>query len=284
MGRLGSVACAVAVAVLVGGGAGGAAGQPRPPTEAERVRAAVEALPVLGEIDAGATPVVVRGNLRPRRAREMVALVRQVKADVDRRFVAARATPAPAVTLCLFDDADAYAAMVATFDDDDPSAWGFYRGDLRVAVANLAASTGNLRHELVHPLIGDDFPAIPAWLNEGMGALYGTAKPTRDGFEPQVNYRLRDLQRAIRDGTLPSFAELVASDGDDVYSDRAPTFYAMGRYLLLYLHRRGRLDAVYAALRDAGRDPDAHLAILRAEIDEAAFVEWVSGLRYRSRR
>jgi hypothetical protein len=280
MGRLGPVACAVAVAVLVGD----AAGQPRQPTEAERVGAAIEALPVLGEIDAGSTPIVVRGDLGPRRARAMVALVRRVKADVDRRFVAARATPAPAVTLCLFDDEAAYAAMVATFDDDDPSAWGFYRGDLRVAVANLAASTGNLRHELVHPLIGDDFPSIPAWLNEGMGALYGTAKPTRDGFEPLVNYRLRDLQRAIADGTLPSFAELVGSDRADVYSERAPTFYAMGRYILLYLHRRGRLDAVYAALRDAGADPEAHLAILRGEIDEATFVRWVTGLRYRSRR
>jgi hypothetical protein len=278
MGRPGLVACVLAV----GGVVGVVGAQPRPPTEAERVRAAVEALPVLGEIDAGPTPVVVRGNLRPRRARDMVALARRVKADVDRRFVADRATPSSTVTLCLFDDADEYMAMVAAFDDDDPSAWGFYRGDLRVAVANLSAGVGNLRHELVHPLIGDDFPAMPAWLNEGMGALYGTAKPRgADGFEPQVNYRLRDLQRAIRDGTLPSLAELTASDRADVYSDRAPTFYALGRYLLLYLHRRGRLDTVYAALRDAGADPAAHLEILRAEIDEAAFVRWVSGLRYR---
>jgi hypothetical protein len=275
-GRLGLVACIlVALAAREAGAEEG---------EAERVRAAVEALPVIGAIDAGPTPVIVRGNLGPRRARAMVALARRIHADVGRRFVAERDAPAAPVTLCLFDAEAEYDAVAAVFDGGSPSGWGFYRGDLRVAVANLAAGTGNLRHELVHPLVGDDFPDIPAWLNEGMGSLYGTARATRAGFEPQVNYRLRDLHRAIAAGTLPSFAELVASDHREVHGARAPTFYAMGRYLLLYLHRRGRLDATYAALRDAGGDPDAHLAILRAEIDEAAFVTWVRGLRYRSRR
>ena len=44
------------------------------------------------------------------------------------------------------------------------------------------ASVGNLRHELVHPLLGDDYPAIPAWLNEGIASLYGSAKRGKRGF------------------------------------------------------------------------------------------------------
>src|SRR5205085_8179392 len=107
--------------------------------------------------------------------------------------------------------------------DSMPSEWGFYRPDKRVALANLGASIGNLRHELVHPLIGDDFPRIPAWLNEGIAALYGTAKWNGKRFEFLVNYRLKDLQAAIKDGTLPTIAQLAASRDADVRGDRAMT-------------------------------------------------------------
>jgi hypothetical protein len=141
-------------------------------------------------------------------------------------------------------------------------------------------SIGNLRHELVHPLLGDDFPAIPAWLNEGIAALYGTAKPTSKGFVFLVNYRLRDLQRALAHGDLPTLAVLAASTDADVRGERAAVFYAMSRYVLLYAERQGTLGELYAALRDASGDVARQRAILAHYVDERASRAWAAKLRY----
>ena len=267
------------LAAVVGIAVALAAGEARA-DEAARVRAAVQALPVIGTIEHGATPVVVRGALEGRRARDMLALARLVVSDVGRRFVAPRRDKAAPVTLCLTGTTADYQAFTRAFAEV-PSDLGFYRPDLRVGVANLGRGAGNLRHELVHPLVGDDYPEIPSWLNEGLGSLYGTARVSGARLEPMVNYRLRDLQRAIAAGTLPSLDALVASSSDDVYSDRAPVFYAMGRYLLLYLHQKGRLEATYAALRDASGDVRAQQRIIRAEVDDVTFVRWARRLRLR---
>jgi hypothetical protein len=149
-------------------------------------------------------------------------------------------------------------------------------------VVNLARGAGNLRHELVHPLLGDDFPTIPSWLNEGIGALYGTSVPGRAGrFRFLVNYRLRDLQAALRAGDLPGVDALVDSGEDQVYGERAMVYYALARYLLLYLDAQGRLDGFYRDVRAAGGDPDAVRALLGALVDQRQFVAWARSLRYR---
>ena len=219
--------------------------------------------------------VVIRGELTRAQQKMALALVDGVVADVARRFGAGPATP---VTLCLLGDPRRYDEEAAAFGDV-PSEWGFYRPDLRIAIANVGQSIGNLRHELVHPLLGDDFPGIPAWLNEGVAALYGTARPTKRGFEFLVNYRLRDLQRAMTAGTLPSLADLAASTDDDVRGDRASVFYAMSRYVLLYADRHGQLGALYAAMRDATGDREAQRAVLERFVDERAFRAWAAKLR-----
>ena len=80
--------------------------------------------------------------------------------------------------LLVYDHADRYreeAAKLGPVISD----WGFYLPDKRTAIANVDASIGNLRHELVHPLIGDDFPGMPMWMNEGMAALYGSSSSGR---------------------------------------------------------------------------------------------------------
>ena len=156
--------------------------------------------------------IVIRGELTRAQKKTAFALVDGVVADVARRFGAGPAKP---VTLCLLGEPRRYMEEAAAFGDI-PSEWGFYRPDLRIAIANVGQSIGNLRHELVHPLIGDDFPGIPAWLNEGIASLYGSARPTKDGFTFLVNYRLRDLHSAMAHGTLPTLAELAMSTDDDV--------------------------------------------------------------------
>jgi hypothetical protein len=243
------------------------------------VRDRVDALPVLATIEHGRARVVIRGTLSRAEQRRAVELVDQVIADVERRFTQSRDHADPTVTLCLLPDARSYTVVASAFGDI-PSEWGFYRPDYRIAIANVGQSIGNLRHELVHPLLGDDFPRIPAWLNEGIAALYGTSRPARRGVEFLVNYRLRDLQRALSRGELPTLAELAASTDADVRGDRAPVFYAMARYVLLFVEREGKLGELYAAMRDAGDDRDAQRAVLEHFVDERAFRAWAGKLRF----
>ena len=221
--------------------------------------------------------IEVDGEVSVKRAKQVVALVEAVVADVERRFTRDAKRPDADVTLLLYDNADRYreeAAKLGPLISD----WGFYLPGKRVAIANVAASIGNLRHELVHPLLGDDYPAIPAWLNEGIASLYGSAKLGKRGFVFLVNYRLRDLQRALKQRTLPSLAELAASTDADVRGKQAMTYYAMSRYVLLYADRLGTLDALYAELRDSDRAK--HGEILARYVDEKAFRTWARKLRY----
>lgn len=245
------------------------------------VRTTVDQLPELGTITRGRTRVVVRGEVTRARAKEALALVDQVIADVQRRFTAPTKTPDRDITLLLLPDDARFAKVARDAFGGMPSDMGFYRPDHRVALANLGNSIGNLRHELVHPLLGDDFPLIPAWLNEGIAALYGTARPTRrGGFEFLVNYRLRDLQKALAAGTAPTLDQLAASTSDDVRGDRAMVWYATARYVLLFVDRTGKLGELYARLRSAAGDPRAQRTILGEYVDEAAFHKWARGQRW----
>ena len=221
--------------------------------------------------------IIVRGALSKAQTKQALELVDGVVRDVARRFGGGAKQP---LTLCLMGTEDGYVREASAFGDV-PSGWGFYRPDLRIAIANVGQSIGNLRHELVHPLLGDDWPEIPAWLNEGAASLYGSARPTKRGFEFLVNYRLRDLQRALADGDLPTLDELAASTAEQVErSDRAPVYYAMSRYVLLYAERNGKLPALYAALREASGDVAKQQQILTSTVDERAFRAWAAKLKY----
>ena len=221
--------------------------------------------------------IVVRGALSKAQQKQAVELVDGVVRDVARRFGGGAKQP---LTLCLMGTHEGYLREASRLGDV-PSDWGFYRPDLRIAIANVGQSVGNLRHELVHPLLGDDWPDIPAWLNEGTASLYGSARPTKRGFEFLINYRLRDLQRALADDDLPTLDELAATTAEQVErSDRAAVYYAMSRYVLLYAEKQGKLPALYAALRDASGDIAKQQQILTDTIDERAFRAWAAKLRY----
>lgn len=232
--------------------------------------------PQLGEVNGGRAHIVVRGEVGKAKQQQMVKLVGAIVADVERRFTQGAKQRDPAVTLLLFANADRYREVAGTYGPLI-SDWGFYLPDKRVAIANVDASIGNLRHELVHPLIGDDYAAIPAWLNEGVASLYGSATLGKHGFTFLVNYRLRDLQRALADGSCPTLAELAASTEADIHSNRAMVYYALSRYVLLYADRKGTLGTLYAELRAADRDK--HAGILAHHIDERDFRRWAAHLK-----
>jgi len=231
--------------------------------------------PLLGQVNGQRARVVVRGEIAAKSAKATVKLVGDIIADVERRFVQAAKSPDHDVTLLVFSDDKRYRSVAETFGPLI-SAWGFYLPDKRVAIANLGVSAGNMRHELVHPLIGDDYPGIPMWLNEGVASLYGTAQPGKNGFTFLVNYRLKDLKRALADGTCPTFAQLAASTDADVHGKQSLVYYALARYVLLYADRKGTLSRLYGDLRSS--DPAKHAAVLARYIDEATFRRWATAL------
>lgn len=221
--------------------------------------------------------IEVDGEVSAKEQKQVVALVQAVVDDVERRFTQHAKQPDRAVKLLIYDNAKRYGEEAAKLGPVI-SDWGFYMPDKRTAIANVGVSIGNLRHELVHPLIGDDFPAMPMWMNEGMAALYGSAKLGKHGFTFLVNYRLRDLQRALKSGTLPSLQTLASSTADDVHGDQAMVYYAYARYVLLFLDRKGKLDAFYADMRAAA--PAKQSEILTSYVDETVFRAWARKLRY----
>lgn len=233
--------------------------------------------------DLGPTTVVLRGDLSPKRARWAERKARQLYRDVNRRFIrpnkADDAEREP-VDIYLFDSTAAYQKFVdEEFGPGDHSRLGFYVPARRIVVANLKLSVGNLRHEMAHALIGDDFVDIPSWLNEGIGSLYGNVKAVRkDRLDFTVNYRLRHLREARARGELPSLARLARSGRDEVYGPEAMTYYALSRYVLLYLDRRGSLASFYEEMRAAPRTPKKQLEVLRRFVDERTFLRWSARL------
>ncbi|MBL8918817.1 MAG: hypothetical protein JNJ54_08170 [Myxococcaceae bacterium] len=241
----------------------------------------VEGLPVVGHLDApGGTRVTIRGALSKARARQLVTLAAEVQGDVTRRFLTATdKSVLPPVELCLFERSADYDAFVAQLLEGarSLSPLGFFDPARRVVVANVGLSVGNLRHELAHALLHDDWPDIPAWLTEGVGALYGTAALERGGFRFLPNYRLRHLRAARKAGTLPTLSQLARSTADEVYGARVLEFYALARASLLYLDAHGTLRATFDALRGA-TTADARERVLLGAVQADAFFTWTDGL------
>jgi hypothetical protein len=239
--------------------------------------------PVLARIgEDGQTRIVMRGKIGKRRARRMERLARAVQRDLVRRFLSTSDKSVfPPVDLCLFASTRSYRAFVREVFGEgyDVSDWGFYVPGRRLVVANIGASRGNLRHELTHALLDDDFPDIPDWLNEGLGSLYGSAVRTKKGFRFLVNYRLRHLRKALETGRLPNLEELANSTRRDVYGLNSPAYYALSRYLLLYLDRRCQLDEFVRKLRRGPLTPASQLQLLEEYIDYDAFIQWTKKLR-----
>ncbi len=241
--------------------------------------------PVLARIQAdGQTRILMRGRIGKRRARRLERLARAVQRDVARRFLSSQdKSGLPPVDLCLFATTRSYRSFVGEVFGEgyDVSDWGFYVPRRRLVVANIGASRGNLRHELTHALLDDDFPDIPDWLNEGLGSLYGSAVRTKKGFRFLVNYRLHHLREALEAGRLPDLDDLASSTRRDVYGHDSLTYYAVSRYVLLYLDHQGKLEEFVRKLRQGPLNSGRQLEILKEYVDYDAFIEWAKKLRLR---
>lgn len=243
--------------------------------EAARLRVLISDLPVIAYVDRGPTPIVIRGRVTAADIPGLVTEVELVHADVSRRLLAPRTTRHPPVDLVLYEDDVEYQAIALGYARV-PAGQGFYRPDARVAAVNLARGRGNLRHELVHPLIVDDFPLIPAWLNEGIASLYGGARLDRGRLRFEVDARVRDLHAAMAEDRLPGRRRVALADRPELYGRDGATYYAVSQHVVLYLQRTGQLARYY---RTGRADPTRRAAALAAAIDWRRFERWAWRLR-----
>jgi hypothetical protein len=109
--------------------------------------------------------------------------------------------------------------------------------------------------------------------------LYETAVYRHGRYHFVVNNRLRHLWWALQYRDMPTLEQLAASDYDDVHGKSWRTWYAAGRYVLLYIERAGGLDEFYREVRARSLDAETQLALLRQRVDYAAFVRWTRRIR-----
>jgi hypothetical protein len=246
--------------------------------------AAVASLPEIARVGAeGDTILILRGSLTPKRAGQIEKLVRAIHREVKRRFLGKqdRSGLRP-VDVCVFESTRSYRRFVSEIlgADHDQSDLGFYSPYRRLVAANLERGLRTLRHEMVHPLLEDDARWLfPHWMMEGLASLFDRVERTRKKFRFLPDHRLADVRAAIKSGTLPSLDQLAASDDRDVYGTNYRLYYGMGRYLLMYLDQKGKLDPFILALRKAERKKGWQVKVLSRFVDYPEFLTWIDTLK-----
>jgi hypothetical protein len=228
-------------------------------------------------------PFVIVGDEPPAKVKARARRVRWTMDHLRRSFFAR--DPQHIVEVWLFADERSYRRGAKKYFDDEPETpYGYYSPDDRAIVMNIGPGAGTLVHELVHPYIEANFPAAPAWFNEGLASLYEYPSEARGQIVGKNNWRLRGLRRELRSGHRRSFASLCATTTDEFYAAADDT-YGQARYLMYYLQEKGLLVEFYRRfLAGAGQDPGGHatLAAVLGEKDMEAFharwVEWVLAL------
>jgi hypothetical protein len=195
--------------------------------------------------------------------------------------------PAEPVLILLFERAGPYKRLAKKwFGDDDVPHFGFFRRSDRVMLMNVGTGTGTLVHELVHALMAPDFPDVPDWFNEGLASLYEQCSLSGDTINGHENWRLPDLQAAIREDRLRPLAEMIQAP--QFYEDKLVGInYAQARYLMLYLQEKGLLKDYYRRFRDGIKDDPTGLATLKQVLDtedlakfDKSWRRWVLTLRF----
>jgi len=154
--------------------------------------------------------------------------------------------PKEILDIWLFKDAASYERNAAILFGEKPTTpYGYYSSTDKALIMNISTGGGTLVHEIVHPFMEANFPAGPAWLNEGLGSLYEQCGEVNGHIHGFTNWRLPGLQAAIKARGVPSFREFTALSTNDFYNDDKGTHYAQARYLCYYLQQRGLLTKFY---------------------------------------
>ncbi len=262
--------------------------QDLPRTEEDAARVVQEIKRELGEetqVELVDDVFFVASNDTPRSFRTCKGTVARVFRCLYQDFFTKK--PDKPIRVYLFRDKQTYEEYCRTAYQKPPSTpFGFYMSRERKMVMNIATGTGTLAHELVHPLLAEDFPEVPSWFNEGFASLYEQSGERAGKMVGFVNWRLPGLHKALRAGKGVALADLVRTTTEQFYGDERGVNYATARYLCMYLQEHGKLVDFYKAFKaSAKEDPTGGAALVKVtdrrldELDKA-WREWVLGLRY----
>ena len=168
------------------------------------------------------------------------------------------------------------------FNDTPDTPYGYYSPDASALIMNING-LGTLSHELVHPYMEANFPDVPAWFNEGLASLYERPSEKKGHIIGLPNWRLPELKREIKAGTLPSLTKLMTTTRDEFYDAHFDS-YAYARYLVEYLQDQDKLRDFYVKFHDDTKDRTGQTAlalVLGEDLDqfEPKWRKWVLALQ-----
>ena len=236
-------------------------------------------------------PFVVLGDEAP----EVVETraVKTVKWAVDKLKLEYFARdPVEVIDVWLFKDDVSYRKHAKLLFGDEPTTpFGYYSAEHHALVMNISTGGGTLVHELVHPFMRANFPACPAWFNEGLASLYEQSREKDGRIVGLINWRYTGLEKAIKEKKLIPFKQLMSLTEDEFYGGEGnPGYdqhYGQSRYLCYYLQEKGLLRKFYRNfVANAKADPTGYATLQRVlgEEDMDAFQKhwekFILGLRH----
>jgi hypothetical protein len=132
--------------------------------------------------------------------------------------------------------------------------------DMSLVSSDSGARCGSMAHELVHLLIKQNFPGAPAWLEEGLASEVAVAVPASETF--RLGWSWRDQTLGTHDDLMPTTNQLLdmpwsaLNAFDNQEARRAETNQAAVAVFIRYLDSKGKLPAIYFAVRDQHVSPD----------------------------
>lgn len=209
-------------------------------------------------------PFVVAGDMREAELQDWYErTIRPAAVAMGHRYFTRQ--PTEPITVLLFSSKESYEHYAdKLYRDRGISIYGYYKPRERTLVMNIATGGGTLVHELTHALVAFDCPDVPDWFNEGLASLHEQCRFREDDDGPWVeglvNWRLPRLQKELEAKRVPSLATFIRDD--DFRGERESVNYAQARYFCMFMQKRGKLEAYYAALRKhIAKDPHGERAI-----------------------
>lgn len=123
---------------------------------------------------------------------------------------------------------------------------GYYQPATRTLTSMSLSDV--LVHEFTHALHHSDQVQVdqrhPVWISEGLATLFQRSRVRAGKIELLPDAGLAVLQESVRQNRVPSLAALCAMDRE-AFSLDAEACYPHARYVMLYLHRNGKLREFY---------------------------------------